>query len=210
MSRRLRVEYLLPLAGVDIERGMRENHRRNRRKALKAGVQVRQTAEVGALDNHVALIQASLHRRQERGEDVPDHHDNTFEACLLRTGAGRLFQAVAGEAVLSSVLVIDAADGAYYRSAGNSPEAMNCGASVLLLSEIAVQLQAEGKALFNLGGADEGSSLAAFKVGFGSQPQHSEAAVFYVGSGLRRAVTDVATRALGFTTNAVRVIAHGR
>jgi hypothetical protein len=208
VSRRNRIEYLLPLAGADIERGMRENHRRNRKKAFKAGVQVRQTSEVAALDTHIALIRSSMHRRLERGERVPDGHDRDFEACLLGTGAGRLFQAAAGEVVLSSVLVIDAAEGAYYRSAGNSPEAMNCGASVMLLSEIALQLQAEGKSVFNFGGADEGSSLAAFKLGFGTQPQYSQAAAFYVGSGFRRILTAVAGKAIAFTGDSFRAVMH--
>jgi lipid II:glycine glycyltransferase (peptidoglycan interpeptide bridge formation enzyme) len=90
-------------------------------------------------------------------------------AALTGSGAGELFQVTAGGRILSSILVLLAARGGYYHSAGTRPEGMSCGASHFLVSEIAAALQAAGLTRFNLGGVSgTGTGLEQFKHGFGT------------------------------------------
>jgi hypothetical protein len=86
----------------------------------------------------------SMTRRRVRGEQVSDHMTNQLAevTALAQGGAGEVFQAVADGQVLSSILVLQSVRGGYYHSAGTSPEGMACGASHLLVHDIAVTLQA--------------------------------------------------------------------
>jgi len=71
---------------------------------------------------------------------------------FIETGAGELFQAVAGGEILSSAVVMRAAQGAFYESSGTSPEGMKCGASQFLIYSIARALREESIRTFNFGG----------------------------------------------------------
>ena len=86
-------------------------------------------------------------------------------------------ESVLREETLSSMLVLVSSKGAYYHSAGSSPDGMSTGSSPFLVAEVIAWLQAEGKTTFNLGGAtaaEEG--LHRFKRGFGSVEVPLEAA----------------------------------
>jgi lipid II:glycine glycyltransferase (peptidoglycan interpeptide bridge formation enzyme) len=99
-----------------------------------------------------------------------------------------LFQALVGDRLLSSILVLRAAKGGYYHSAGTTAEGMACGASHWLVQHIAQALQSEGLQQFNLGGADE-DGLVRFKVGFGSARVELEAADIQLAGPLMRLMT---------------------
>jgi lipid II:glycine glycyltransferase (peptidoglycan interpeptide bridge formation enzyme) len=102
----------------------------------------------------------------------------------VQQGAGNIVQAVKGDRILSSALVLKAEQGAYYQSGGTSAEGMACGASHYLLVEIARALQQAGMRSFNLGGTrDASSGLALFKSRFGARVVKLESATFHVGSG---------------------------
>ena len=189
--RRDRLEFVVDLAG-DAPPRLGSNHKRNVKKAEKAGVQLTRTREADAVSTHHALMASSLDRRRTRGEEVSDAAASLDHRAFLESGAGELFQAVSGTSVLSSVLVLRAPSGGYYQSAGTSSEGMATGASHFLVHGIAEALRSEGARTFNLGGADDGSSLARFKEGFGARRVALPSAQCEVGPRWRR----VATRAI--------------
>ena len=184
-TKKNRCEYVLDLKG-DLTSMLRSNHKRNVKKAQKAGFVVRQTRTAEAASIHLSLMNQSMDRRHRRGENVgriapqPDH------MAFLRSGLGELFQAVHEDRVLSSVLVLHAPRGGYYQSAGTSSEGMAKGASHFLINCIANQLREEGDETLNLGGADEDSGLARFKEGFGATRMPLPAATYFLGAWWRR------------------------
>jgi hypothetical protein len=180
-ARRARSEFVLALTG-DLDSTLSPHHRRNVRKAQKTGLAVRQASSAAAASEHLALVRRSLDRRRARGEGTADTGTSPDEAALLQTGAGVLFQALAGTTALSSVLILRAARAGYYQSAGTSHDGMTVGASHFLIHAIAERLAMEGAQVFNLGGADEGSSLARFKQGFGASPVRLTSASCRMGS----------------------------
>ncbi len=176
--RRTRCEYVLDLREQPLWERMSSNHLRNVKRARKGHVSVHRSREASACRVHVDLMALSMTRRRVRGEQVPDRMaDQLAEiTALTQRGAGEVFQAVADGQVLSSILVLQSERGGYYHSAGTSPEGMACGASHLLVHDIAVTFQAEARWQFNLGGVSEaGSGLEQFKRGFGTRGIELEA-----------------------------------
>jgi len=183
-----RSEYILDLS-LDLEVQIDRRHRAHIKKARRAGLIVRRTRSVEAVGTHRAMIGCSMDRRRERGEDVPTVGPERDFAAFLQTGAGELYQALDGETVLSSGLVLSAPKGAYFHSRGTSPEGMAVGASHLVIYHIMTQLKTEGALTFNLGGADEGSGLERFKKRFGAVPVQLPSATCYVGPAWARRAT---------------------
>jgi hypothetical protein len=149
------------------------NHRRNIGKARTAGVTINISSSLDAAQRHAALMRASMDRRETRGENIPTISDADVRTthAFLESGAAQAYQAVLAGQVVSSMLVLRAAGGAYYHSAGTSPDGMQVGASIYLVSEIIRDLKDAGLSLFNLGGATEASpGLMRFKQGFGAIP----------------------------------------
>jgi len=187
VSRRARREYVLDLRAENVWAGLSSNHLRNVKAARKAGVGVRRGADAAALGAHLRLIESSLERRRERGEDAQAGDLAERVAALAGAGAGELFQASLDGEVLSSIFVLLAERGGYYQSAGTSPEGMARGASHFLVHHVAEDLRGRGMEVFNLGGADESSAgLQRFKGGFGARAVELEAAEFFWGSALRK------------------------
>ena len=188
ISHQTRCEHIWSLRGKDLWSALSANHRRNITRARKGGVMVVAADGDSALATHLRLTDASLIRREQRGEDVRlGESQASGWGVLLETGAGCLYQARLGEEVLSSILVLKASDGAYYHSAGTSPDGMRLGASQLLIFDVATRLAAEGLSVFNLGGAEPANEgLYRFKIGFGTNAQELEAASYQVGSAVRR------------------------
>jgi hypothetical protein len=190
-TRRDRQEFVVDLVG-DASARLGSNHKRNVKKAQKAGVRMTRTRAPDAVATHHALMTSSLDRRRTRGEQVSDAAASQDHRAFLESEAGELFQAMSGTSVLSSVLVLRAPTSGYYQSAGTSAEGMATGASHFVIHGIAQALQLEGATTFNLGGADAGSSLARFKEGFGARRVELPSAHCEVGPRWRR----VATRAI--------------
>jgi len=165
---------------------MDNRHRANIKKAEQARLAVLRTHSVDAVCAHQAMIGRSLDRRRARGEEVPVVDSSVEPVALLQTGAAEIYQAIAGEVVLSSALVLRSPKGAYGHSTGTSPDGMNIGASHYLINTIAERLRAEGVPALDFGAAEEGSGLARFKRGFGTSPVHLPSAVCYVGPRWRR------------------------
>ncbi len=187
-TRKSRCEFVLDLSG-DLAGMLSTNHRRNVRKAQKAGLEVRRTRSSEAAIIHKMLMNESMERRRSRGEKVPPNSPSPEVAAILESGAGELFQATRDGNVLSSLLVLRAEKGSYYQSAGTSPEGMEIGASQFLIHHIAGELKSAGAHKFNLGGADEGSTLGRFKEGFGAGRVHLSSTSCYIATNWRYMVS---------------------
>ena len=153
------------------------------------GLKVRRSAQITDCAQHVSLIASSMERRSIRGERVPEDLPLLLSEALMRHHAGELFQAILDDQIIASALILRAADGAYYQSAGANAIGRECGAPTFLLFEIARLLQSEGLSVFNLGGAgSEERGLHEFKRGFGAQPVSLASARFFLRSATRRKV----------------------
>lgn len=188
--RRIRFKYLIDLKQSDLWSQLSENHRRNVKLGRKAQLQVRRSREIDACREHSRLQQISKARRESRGERVTKDDGARKAIAFTQSGAGELFQAVQGKRVVSSILLLMASRGAYYESAGTTPEGMSCGAAHFLLYEIACMLKQQGLELLNLGGADPqmNPGLQRFKSGFGANKVEFESAEFFLGSSVRRKI----------------------
>jgi hypothetical protein len=195
-SRHRRAEFVVDLHGTDLWAQLTPHHRRTIGRARKRGLRIRRTTDGGACDVHASLIQTSMHRREARGEAVPLEFPSDEFRAMMQSGAGELFQVLDdGGEVLSSVLVLRAARGAYVQTSGTNALGMASGASPMLLHETANILQREGMELFNLGGArpaEEG--LRRFKLAFGTRMIELESADFSFAGPMTRAVTRLARR----------------
>jgi hypothetical protein len=182
INRRKRCEYVLALQN-DLWQRLVPHHRRNVSRGHKTGLQVRHAVDAQACQEHARLVEASMARRQSRGEAVSTRITAQSFVAYTRHGAGELFQAVRDGKVLSSILILLAERGAYYQSAGTSPAGMACGASHFLVHEITRSLQGRNIELFNFGGAEpQNTGLARFKTGFGATVVELEAARFFLGN----------------------------
>lgn len=201
-----RAEFVLRLAGRDIHAGMSNHHRARVRKGAKQGLTIRVSRDSVALDAHIALHMHSMHRREARGEAVPLEFARVGPLAYLESGAGSLYQAVLRDEVVSSLMILRSATGAYFESGGSSSEGMHIGASHFLLFRSAVSLQTDGVETFFLGGArpsEEG--LRAYKSGFGAVPIDTESVTAYVGGRFRRRVS----AAVESIQSAIHVGRHG-
>lgn len=185
--RRCRKEFVVDLAGATPLK-LPSNHQRNIKRARTSGVEISQSTGPEACREHARLVMTSLERRRMRGEKVVRLEAEDVTP-FTRSGAAEIFQAILEGRVVSSLLVLMAPKGAYYQSAGTSPEGMACGASHFLVYETALRLQAMGLEVFNLGGAHE-AGLQRFKSGFATREVALEAAEFVMES-------KVASRARG-------------
>lgn len=182
-ARNRRSEYVLDLSAADLRSGLSSGHRRNLSRGAKSRLELRLAADRPACVSHASLMTASMTRRMARGESVsgvPAPSVNHF----VSSNAGTLYQALQGDIVMSSVLVLHSERGAYYHSAGTSPEGMAVGASHFLIYNVARSLAQKGFEAFNLGGADD-AGLSRFKSGFGSMKVDLETVRCFFGSTLR-------------------------
>ncbi len=185
-----RTEYAMSFVGTDLWEKVSKSHRDRIKKGRKNGLAMRREPTDAAIDAHVALHVNSMDRRKLRGEDVSLEFERSTSAALLAAGAAELFQAMLGDHVASSLLVLRSSKGAYSESSGNSTEGMAIGASHFLRYETAIALQAEGIEMFYLGGAREHEEgLRAYKAGFGTIPIDTDAVTAYVGGPLRRGIS---------------------
>jgi hypothetical protein len=182
-----RTEFAMMLKDVELWPRVSKSHRERVSKGRKKGLIVRRDRSDAAIDAHVALHINSMDRRKSRGEKVSLEFERAGSAALLASGAGELFQAMLGDHVASSLLVLRSSTGAYSESSGNSKDGMGIGASHFLRFETALTLQTEGAEIFYLGGArPQEEGLRSFKAGFGTTPIDTQSVSAYVGGAMRR------------------------
>jgi hypothetical protein len=189
-SSRERCEHVIDLAEYDAG-VLHHNHRRNVRRAEHAGLRITRSASEPACREHLRLIQLSHIRQQQRG-DILEVGTNLQECMgLCQHGCAEIFQAEIDGRPLSSVMAMLSTKGAYYKTAGTSPEGMSIGASHFLVHNIALHLKGKGFSEFNLGGALPGTSLASFKQRFGARDVPLSAATLYIGAIWRKKITQL-------------------
>ena len=199
-----RTEFAMLLKDVELLPRISKSHRERISKGRRKGLVVRRDSSDAAIDAHVALHITSMDRRKSRGENVPLEFERAGPAALLASGAGELFQAMLGDHVASSLLMLRSSKGAYSESSGNSKEGMGIGASHFLRFESALALQAEGADIFYLGGVrPEEEGLRSFKAGFGTTPIDTQSVSAYVGGPVRRRLSS-AIQWLRSTTTSTR------
>lgn len=192
-ARRTRTEYSLDLQPANPWANLSTNHRRNIRAAERSGVEIRRAGDEKTCRDHARLIAQSVRRRVDRGEAASGSVEYRTIRAMVAEGAGELFQAVAAGEVSSSILVLLAARGAYYHSAGSTKEGISRGASHFLIIKAAEALRETFRETFWLGGADPRSEgLHRFKAGFGAEKTELEAAEFDTGGHLARGARLVA------------------
>lgn len=171
-----RREFLINLKGDDLLAKLSRSHRQRVRQAQRAELLLERRRDLEACTEHALLMSQSMARRRARGEAAPDDAVARQLFALLETGAGELFRAVRDRQVLSSMLILRAAQGGYDQSSGSSPEGMTAGAAQFLIYETAEALRAEGATVLNLGGVRQGETgLRDFKSHFGGAEIESEA-----------------------------------
>ena len=194
LSRRKRYEYLLDLQTDNPVDDISTNHRRNITRARKAGLTAHRTLEFDACTAHVELLKASIQRRLGTNVEISLMGETRFARAILNSGAGEIFQVLRGGAILSSVLILKSACGAYYQSAGTSLEGASLGASPFLVEEMIKALKSDGLHVLNLGGAAPDSvGLRRFKHGFGGREILLESASFSMMPPLIKNLRSVAT-----------------
>ena len=139
LTRRPRVEYILDLQRENVLDGFSTQHRRNISRASKAGSTIRRPAS----NPPAPSIANSWMLRWSAGPIAAKRSLvwRCTAAALLASRSGEIFQAVDGDRVLSSVLVLKSRQGAYYQSAGTLPDGMKLGASPFLIAQVAVSLR---------------------------------------------------------------------
>lgn len=196
--RKSRSEFQLDLGSNDLWQGVNRHHQRKIKKAKKAGLSLRVADDTQTCRDHARLANGSLDRRRSRGEIVGDGIRVNDAVAFTESHAGEIYQAVVKDEVLSSILVLKGAKGAYAQSSGTSDVGMQCGASQFLWYEIACHLQSLSMTVFNMGGADvEGVGLQEFKKGFGARRVDLESAEFYLGGIVKKTIGTVLNRLRG-------------
>ncbi len=208
-DRKSRQEYILDLTRSDLSALLSSNHKRNIKKARAAGISTRCANSLEAVTDHVRLMGFSGARRHSRGESVSIDLNLAAPLAYINAGAGELYQAIRGGNVVSSVLVLKAVKGAYYHSAGTTPEGMDLGASHFLIHTISELLKQDGLTSLNLGGAEADSSLARFKRGFGPSIVQLASVHCYLGPRWKKKLISAISVARGDRRRLARVLVGG-
>jgi hypothetical protein len=209
LERRSRTEYLFDLQIDASQWKIGRTHRQRARQAEKNGIQLLRTSSFDALEAHVGLMNSSMRRRKERGEDVSVDADLREASSLIRAGAAEIFQGVQNGVVLSSMLVLRSRTGGYDHSSGTHPDGMAIGASHFLVHSVARTLQADGCTAFNLGGASaDEAGLKSFKVAFGTFTRESVMVRASLCAPARRMVTGAAQALARIATRAAALVRY--
>jgi hypothetical protein len=183
-------EYVVDLAAGDLWGRLWESHREWITRARQCGLRVEQATGLEAGRRHAELVRAS---RNAESPSVAEVGSFAIRARvvdgLLRHGAAEIVQAVKGQELLASALVLRAKRGAYLHSImGMTAEGASLGGAHLLLWEWAGMLRAgAGIATFNLGQADESNAwFEALKAGFGTTRIDRVTAQLALGGRVRR------------------------
>jgi hypothetical protein len=188
-------EFHLRLGDTPDPACMSSNHRRNLTKAEKSGVTLHRSVSPVAIAPHVTLMNLSMERRTVRGEEVSANIREFYFRQMLVSGAAEFFQARAPDGtMLSSIFLLRSASGAYYQSAGTSPQGMSLGASPFLIWRAAELLRREGVTCFSIGGTThDNEGLLRFKNSFGGVPLPFQEQTFSLAHPILRRLRDLFT-----------------
>jgi hypothetical protein len=162
------------------------NHRRNIRRAERAGLTFRTVNTLEACRQHAALVEHSMERRRKRGERVPALPSAEAYHRVVAGGAGQIMRHEGGNGeALSSFLMLVTPRCAYYESGGTSRQGMDLGASHDLMWRAIRHLRERGVVQLNLGGvtAQDSEGLRRYKAGFGTREVQLAHREFLMGGG---------------------------
>jgi hypothetical protein len=158
----------VPLAaGVDaLWRGYESKVRRWIQHADRAGLTVERDAAGARLDAFVAIYEHTM--RRCGAAEWYFFPRSFFEALLSRLeGRCALFHVLSGGTVVSSDLVLEGEEHAYYFLGGTLADAFPLGPNYLLKHRVAIWAMEAGKRFYVLGGGkEEGDGLFRYKRGF--------------------------------------------
>lgn len=179
--------FMVDLSRENMFGAFSSNHKRNIKKAAKADVQLVHLPFEEATSIHLDLIRSSLSRRLQRGERSWKNTNLERISKLVGEGHAVLYQVAKDRTVLSSKLMLELGDSAFYESGGTSPDGMRIGASQLLMSEIINDLAARHLKTLNLGMVPEDDAgLRRYKRGFAAEAIKVDRVHTDVGNGLTR------------------------
>jgi hypothetical protein len=136
-------------------KNMKENRRREVKKALKNNLKFVENNTISGLENLRELQLCSRQRARERGEDYPIPELDRYQKLkdyLVDRGMGRVFLAQKDAKVISAALILHFDDRAFYRNAGHDSLGYSLGAPSFLIWNVIGFLQKRGVKEFNLGG----------------------------------------------------------
>jgi hypothetical protein len=169
-----RQEYIIDLRQLpDIrKKGLSSNHRRNIKKAERAGLSYQIRNDFEACKDHARLIAHSMHRRKSRGQLVHCNESQQKWFTYVQCKAGFIMQAKHDNDWVSSLLILRSSRQAYYVSGGTSPRGMQLGAAHYLMWKAIQYLSSKEVSILNLGGVSETDTpgLARYKAGFNAKP----------------------------------------
>ena len=184
-----RYEYQLDLTEMDLWSGLNRRNRRGVKKAIEAGLDLRGVNGTESCRTHVDIANSSLRRRRRRGENIEYEILEADAIAFIENGAGDIYQVFLGDEILSSMLLLKSASGAYAQTSGTRDAGLEYGASQFLWYETAKLLQNESIRVLNMGGTDiDSRGLQEFKAGFGAKRFELESAEFYLGGSIRKAI----------------------
>ncbi|MEP7064901.1 MAG: GNAT family N-acetyltransferase [Gemmatimonadota bacterium] len=143
----------MSLIGTDLRASLSPGQRERIDGGRAVGLVMRRGRSESEITAHVALHVNALDRIALREENVARTFERATRAALLTTRTGELFQAMLGDEVVSSLLVLRYSNDAYCESSGDSDEGAKIGASHFLRYETALALQAENVAVLHFGAA---------------------------------------------------------
>jgi Acetyltransferase (GNAT) domain len=186
-------ELAMMLLGKDLWADISTSHRERITRGREYGLVVRRGRSEAAINAHVTLHINSLDRGSLREENVAKSFERAVRDSVLTTGAGELFQAMLGDDVASSLLVLRSSTGAYCESMGNSETGMKIGAPDFLRYETALALQAEKIEVFHLGAYTPAPGLPQFESGAVATPRPAPADMARTSSRLRRKLSTLSS-----------------
>lgn len=175
-----RIEFVVDLTRAEDElmSDFSSHHRRKLRKALKQDLELREAANMDAVQDFRRLQVASRDRRLERGEDIGVLDDSYYEDLgrkYFRHDLGRVFLAVQDDEPVSAAFVSIHGGRALYVYGGSSDAGFSMDAPAFLFWSVFDRCRELGCTEFNLGGVPGGAEerghpshgLYRFKAGFG-------------------------------------------
>jgi hypothetical protein len=158
-------------AGFHLDK-ISKNHKRNIKKAENFQFSIQSGSDLAFLDAHIKMLGYSSERRfLKRGAQESYRSQRDRLERFLRSGHGKIWQAIYEGEVVSSVLLLGRGPRRYYQSGGTSGAGMNMGASQWLFWNLASKLREEGVTVINLAGVSKGQEgLRRFKEGFNTLP----------------------------------------
>ncbi len=162
LETRHRFEFVVDVAREtgELWSGLKQSHRRKVRKAEAEGVRVAEETSLAAAVILEALQESTKERRAERGEEMQLMDSAGLHSMmqhLVQGEAARMMVARADGEPVSTMLLLQNGDAAYYLMGGTNEHGLHTNAASLLFFSTLVHLKERGFRTLNLGGVPQGA-----------------------------------------------------